>query len=162
MQVRTWKVWKRWLGVRKGAIVRIPRPINPVLATISLAVQRVYGSLDNPYTSTITFLLTTWTLHKISMLGRSMGRWFSSTGCAADGSEEEKEEDGQSVPFKWASVLDIILDCTLVSKYLYVGVVIQASNDPTVTAVQALQGLLAAVTLNRALIAVHYPCREET
>ena len=72
------------------------------------------------------------------------------------------------------------------SKFLYTGVVIQVranmykhllslfatestwdwlsqiENDATITAVQALSGLLAAVTLNRALIAVHFPQREET
>jgi hypothetical protein len=86
-----------------------------VLASISLAVQRIYGSLDNPYTSTITFLMVTWTLHKISMLERSMNRFYSSSSSGLP----------VSVPFKWASILDILLDCVLVSKFLYTGVVIQ-------------------------------------
>lgn len=38
----------------------------------------------------------------------------------------------------------------------------QIENDTTIMAVQALAGLLASVTLNRALIAVHFPAREET
>jgi hypothetical protein len=38
----------------------------------------------------------------------------------------------------------------------------QVENDPTLTAVQALEGVLAAVTLNRALIDVHFPDRDES
>ena len=103
-------------GAMKTALVaaskRAPKPINPVLASIALAVQRIYGSLDNPYTSIITFLMMTWTLHKISMFERSMGRYAGGGG-------------GGVVPFKFASIMDILLDCVIISKFLYTGVVIQ-------------------------------------
>jgi hypothetical protein len=39
--------------------------------------------------------------------------------------------------------------------FLYMAV--KVDNSPSITAVYALEGLLAAVTLNRALIAVHFP-----
>lgn len=113
-QTKTWKWWKRLLGIR--ATVKSPRPINPVLASIALAVQRIYGSLDNPYTTTITFLMMTWTLHKISMMERSMSTCQAGKGQGP-------------VHFKWASILDILLDCVLVSKFLYTGVVIQVRES---------------------------------
>jgi hypothetical protein len=43
------------------------KPINPVLASIVLAVQRTYGTVDNTYTLTLVFLMLTWTLHMMSM-----------------------------------------------------------------------------------------------
>ena len=121
-QVKTWVWWKRLLlganfqTTSTQSVSRAPRPINPVLGSISVAVQRIYGSLDNPYTSTITFLLVTWTLHKISMMERSMARYYDTNNQA------------NKVPFKWASILDILLDCVLVSKFLYAGVVIQVCD----------------------------------
>ena len=186
-KVKSWTWWKKLLLGANFQVTstpsasRAPRPINPVLGSISLAVQRIYGSLDNPYTSTITFLLVTWTLHKISMMERSMTRYYVGS-CNSNSSQGAQPNP---VPFKWASILDILLDCVLVSKFLYAGVVIQVratlqpqsmqivcdadfllatqiENDATITAVQALAGLLAAVTLNRALIAVHFPVRDET
>jgi hypothetical protein len=133
---------------------KVPKPINPILAAISLAVQRIYGSVDNPYTSTITFLMLTWTMHKISMFDRSMVQYaFSSPQPKFAGVSKALPP----MPFRWAGVLDVILDCFLISTFLYSGVVIQVENAPSITAVHALEGLLAAVTLNRALIAVHFP-----
>ncbi len=37
----------------------------------------------------------------------------------------------------------------------------QMENDPSITAIQAVQGLLAAATLNRALLAVHFPLEKK-
>ncbi len=120
VQTKTWGWWKRLLGVK--VTHRTPKPINPVLASISLAVQRIYGSLDNPYTSTITFLMMTWTLHKISMMERSMTKYHHHHPLQM---APFKQASLSVVPFKWASILDILLDCVLVSKFLYTGVVIQ-------------------------------------
>ena len=144
-QTKTWKWWKRLLGHPTASHIKTPKPINPVLASISLAVQRIYGSIDNPYTITITFLMVTWTLHKISMLERSMSKFHAL--------KANNNGKGYSVPFKWASILDILLDCVLVSKYLYAGVVIQASLTPHYNAciAKALYfiSLLLCVMMNR-------------
>jgi hypothetical protein len=72
-----------------------------VLASITVAVQRIYCTVDNPYTPTTTFLMLTWTLHKISMFERS------------------------PAAFSWARASDILFDCFLLSALLYTGVVIQ-------------------------------------
>jgi hypothetical protein len=81
---------------------RTSKPINPVLVSIGVAVQRIYCSVDNPYTPTIAFLMLTWTLHKISV--------FERLGSANRG---------------WLRALDILYDCFLLSVLMYTGVVVQ-------------------------------------
>ena len=191
-QIRTWSSWRQLLGIADAPFGRrssVPKPINPVLASISLAVQRIYGTTDNPYTWVISFLMLTWTMHKISMFDRSMKQYHYYMYCVQDKRPPPPVAQPPSVPFRWASVLDIVMDCFIISRFLYVGVVIQVlpityavfeninkahpllisfgantqvENDPTLTAVQALEGVLAAVTLNRALIDVHFPDRDES
>lgn len=119
-------------GGSSGGGARVPRPVNPVLASISLAVQRIYSSLDNPYTPTISFLMLTWTLHKISMLERSMevaaARLVarSNPSPTQEGSGALRGGGGVGgVPLRWAGIVDILLDCVLVSCFLYTGMVIQ-------------------------------------
>ena len=97
-------------------------PVNPMLACIAAAVQRVYGSAENPYSQTIAFMMLTWSLHKTSMLGRKS--WPGST---ADSTE------GSSWSWLWESVhwwrgIDILADCLLISIMLYAGVMGQAST----------------------------------
>jgi hypothetical protein len=70
-----------------------------------VAVQRIYGTVDNPYTPTIAFLMLTWVLHKISVFDR-MVRAGTSTSSSL-------------------RALDIFLDCLVLSLLLFVGVVIQ-------------------------------------
>ena len=67
-------------------------------------------------------MMATWTLHKISMLERSMGRYYKNKGSLHAVADKEL---WTKAPFKWASILDIIFDCILVSKFLYIGVVMQ-------------------------------------
>lgn len=148
-QLRTWRPWNaRWTGghrskpphilptestatttittttiSRSGG--RTPKPINPVLASIALAVQRIYGSVDNPYTSTITFLMLTWTMHKISMFDRSMRMYAPLLGHASFPLSPQAPAEMGSVPFRWAGICDIVLDCFMVSTFLYAGVVVQ-------------------------------------
>ncbi len=81
------------------------KPINPVLASITVAVHRIFGSADNPYTPIISFLMLTWTLHKISVFERMGGKSGIGGG--------------------WLRAVDIILDCLLLSAMLYAGVVVQ-------------------------------------
>lgn len=49
-----------WFGNGRRA-----NPVNPMLACIWLAVQRVYGSAENPYSSILFFLMLTWLLRKV-------------------------------------------------------------------------------------------------
>ena len=161
-QGRTWWQHEDSRGVK---------PINPILASISLAVQRIYGSMDNPYTGILSFLMLTWTMHKISVFERVMSVGHCQAGKHAG-----------AAPFLWGKVWDILWDCVMLSAMLYTGVVIQVGvfflactwpsvfdflplhaqveNDPTITVVQVMQGLLTSATINRALLAVHFPSRD--
>lgn len=89
------------------------KPINPVLACISLAVQRIYGSMDNPYTGILAFLMLTWTVHKLSIFERIMAVKTLSAPVDAE------------PPFLWGRFLDLLLDCFVLSIMLYTGIVIQ-------------------------------------
>ena len=80
------------------------KPINPVLACIVLAVQRIYGTVDNTYTLTLVFLMLTWTLHKMSMFKRA--------------SDNHRAQ--------WA--LDVCLDCVMLSTLIYTGIMTQARS----------------------------------
>ncbi len=73
-----------------------------MLACIVLAVQRIYGTVDNIYTLTLVFLMLTWTLHKMSMFERASNNHRA----------------------QWA--LHICLDCVMLSTLIYTGVMIQA------------------------------------
>jgi hypothetical protein len=89
-----------------------PKPINPVLACISLGVQRIYGSAENPYTPAISFLMLTWTLHKFSMLQRITALDVRA-GVPARG-------------MQWISLtMDVIYDVFIVSNMLFTGVIVQ-------------------------------------
>jgi hypothetical protein len=110
------------------------KPINPVLASIAVAVQRIYSTVDNPYTPIVTFLMLTWTLHKISMFERSMVL-FHTSGKNITCSGEDPQSGNNSQPsktsvvvFQWARAVDILFDCFLLSMLLYTGVIIQASG----------------------------------
>jgi hypothetical protein len=96
------------------------RPVNPVLVSVTVAVQRIYCTLDNPYTSTTTFLMLTWTLHKISVFERSRNE--AAAAAAGEGGHDGEASDNDS---SWPRALDILLDCALLSTLLYVGVAIQ-------------------------------------
>lgn len=97
---------------------KMVKPINPILASISLAVQRIYSSMDNPYTGVIAFLMLTWTVHKISMFERVMHPFFFAT-------HEDVKSGVQQVPFAWGRFSDILFDCFIVAVMLYTGIVLQ-------------------------------------
>ena len=90
------------------------KPINPVLASICLAVQRIYGSMDNPYTQILAFLMLTWTIHKLSIFERQM---MLETYLCKDGTH--------GVHFAWGGFIDILFDCFVLSTMLYTGIVVQ-------------------------------------
>jgi hypothetical protein len=75
-----------------------------VLASIVLAVQRIYGTVDNTYTLTLVFLMLTGTLHKMSMFERA--------------SDNHRAQ--------WA--LDVCLDCVMLSTLIYTGIMTQARS----------------------------------
>jgi hypothetical protein len=121
-----------WFGDRRRA-----NPINPMITSISLAVQRVYGTLDNPYSLMLFFILLTWILHKISMLGHSV----------------VKRNGGDLFKMKWR-LLDIIVDCGMVCTMIYAGVFV-ALHEELFKGTFVLQGVLAAMTLNRGILPFH-------
>jgi hypothetical protein len=89
-----------------------PKPINPVLASISLGVQRIYGSVENPYTAVLAFLMLTWTLlqRSVSMLRRSLG--------------------AQPPVNVWAwNAADLVYDTFMVTNMLFSGVIIQVRDS---------------------------------
>ena len=98
-------------------------PVNPMLAAIAAAVQRVYSSAENPYSQTICFIILTWVLHKISMLNRKT--LWTYADLYEDTSLERKRSWWQQV--RWWRCVDILADCILVSVMLYAGVMGQAS-----------------------------------
>lgn len=94
---------------------RRSNPVNPMLASIAAAVQRVYSSAENPYSQTIAFIMLTWVLHKTSMLNRKT-LWPSS----ANGHENK---------INWWRCIDIMADCILISIMLYAGVMGQVLEN---------------------------------
>lgn len=114
-----------------------PKPVNAVLACLSIAVQRIYASVDNPYTVVLAFLMLTWTFHKISMHDREHGSTARSLLRS----------------LYWA---DVLFDCATISVMLYHGDIVQPDSDPSITATLVLQAILAAAVFNRALVAIHY------
>lgn len=97
-------------------------PVNPILATLCVVPLRLYGTLDNSYTTFLTFLFATRLLHKLATLGEDV-----------------------------AKGIDIVVDSVLVSLLVYTGVVPQHNNDPAVVALYLLQGLFGAQTLTRVM-----------
>jgi len=137
---------------------RRSNPVNPMLASISVAVQRVYGSVENPYSQTIFFIMLTWLFHKSSMAGRSS--WPSEMMVPSSSSflldhppPDQQKKQGR---VRWRRCIDVIMDCILLSIMLYAGVAGQADMEPSISAVQVLQTILAAMALNRALTSVHF------
>ena len=98
-------------------------PVNPMLAAIAAAVQRVYSSAENPYSQTICFIMLTWVLHKISMLNRKT--LWTYADLYEDTSLESKRSWWHQV--RWWRCVDILADCVLISVMLYAGVMGQAS-----------------------------------
>ena len=90
---------------------RRSNPVNPMLASILAAVQRIYGSIENPYSQTILFIMLAWVLHKMSMLGMRVS-----------------EQNHQPSQILWWRSMDIFADCILISVMLYAGVGGQASS----------------------------------
>jgi hypothetical protein len=121
---------------------RRANPVNPMLAAITLAVQRVYGSAENPYSTVLFFIMITWALHKVSMLGHRFQCLFG-TGQAR-----------HSIMF-WRS-MDVLADACMLSVLLYAGVLGQMQMESTTAAASLLQGILAAMTLNRAITPLHF------
>jgi hypothetical protein len=119
----------QWSGWTRSLDKRTPKPINPVLASITAAVQRIYGTVDNPYTPTTTFLMLTWTMHKISVFKRSAV--LQRLRASAKGSDPSVSSIGW-----WTRASDILFDCFLLSMLLYTGVVIQASPVPHIDRMQ--------------------------
>jgi hypothetical protein len=118
---------------------RRANPVNPMLAAICMAVQRVYGSVENPYSAVLFFIMLAWALHKVSMLGYR---------CRHDHAHSEWER-------VWRSV-DCLMDGVLLSLLLYAGVVGQMQMESTTASAVLLQGILAALTLNKALSPLHF------
>lgn len=125
-------------GAAAAAAAAPPRPVNAVLACLSVAVQRIYVSVDNPYTLVLAFLMLAWTFHKISM------------------HERRDPQDRASSLLRSLYWLDVIFDCATISVMLYYGDVVQPESDPSITATLVLQAILAAAVFNRALISIHY------
>jgi hypothetical protein len=116
-------------------------PVNPMLAGIYLAVQRVYGSVENPYSEVLFFVMLTWALHKVSML------------CYR--SRQRPNNTLYTKERVWRS-LDCIMDGILLSLLLYAGAVGQMQMESTTASAALLQGMLAAMTLNKALSPLHF------
>jgi hypothetical protein len=94
-----------------------PKPINPVLASILLGVQRIYGSVENPYTAVLAFLMLTWTLHKFSIFQRSVSVLRQSLGA-------------QPPVNVWAwNAADLVYDTFMVTNMLFSGVIIQVRDS---------------------------------
>lgn len=83
-------------------------PVNPILASMAISVQRVYGSAENPYSQTVLFMVLTWLLHKISVM--NVKAWM------------KNELKGGFVEVRWWRCLDVVADCLLISVMLYAGV----------------------------------------
>lgn len=119
---------------------RRSNPVNPMLASIWLAVQRVYGSAENPYSVVLYFIMFTWSVHKASVLvhrmqfavGESPNSWL------------------------WWRSLDLLVDFSVLSLLLFAGVIGQMQMETCNAALYVLQGLLAAMTLNRAVMPLHF------
>lgn len=90
---------------------RRANPINPMMAAIAAAVQRVYASAENPYSQTIFFIMLTWVLHKISMLNRKTLWPFL-----------EENDSSIMTAAPWWRCADILADCILISIMMYAGV----------------------------------------
>ena len=110
--------------------------VNPMLASIWMAVQRVYGSAENPYSAVLFFIMLTWTLHKISILVYRC--------------------EMANFAVQWWRSVDIMADCVLLSVLAYAGVVGQMQMESSNAVVNVLQGLLAGMTLNRAVMPLHF------
>lgn len=123
-------------------------PVNPMLASISAAVQRVYGSAENPYSLILSFIMLTWALHKMSILGRywPCGAICQDTSCCQIDSNQKpsrrtlfakdyfssmssssshsnsREQQPWYMQIRWWRGVDILADCILLSIMLYAGV----------------------------------------
>jgi hypothetical protein len=107
----------------KNDSTRTPKPINPVLVSITLAIQRIYGTAETPYTPIIVFLMLTWTMHKISVFERSVMMFRDHHATAAAVLPGQPRLQVHS--FHWARAIDIMSDCFMISMLLYTGVIIQ-------------------------------------
>lgn len=130
-----------WFGNGRRA-----NPVNPMIAAIFLAVQRVYGSVENPYSLVLFFVMLTWALHKVSMLVHRV-------------SGGKVHED--AVEAVILRSMDALVDCILLSMLLYSGAVGQMQMESTIAASNVLQGILAAMTLNRAVLPLHIAQRNK-
>jgi hypothetical protein len=126
-------------GDRKRA-----NPINPMITSISAAVQRVYGTADNPYMLILFFIMLTWTFHKISMLGYSV----------------EYRHGGDIFGRKWR-LLDVIMDLAVLCLMVYAGVFVTV-HEELFRGAFVLQGVLAALTLNKGILPLHILYLETT
>ena len=111
--------FQHYVFVRHG----MDSPVNPVLATLCVVSLRLHGSLDNSYTTLLTFLIATRLLHKLSTY--------------------------DCTPMRG---VDILFDSALVTMLIFTGLVPQHNNDPTVVALYVLQGAYAAQGLNRVML----------
>ncbi len=57
---------------------------------------------------------------------------------------------------RWWRCADVLADCLLLSAMLYSGAMGQVEVESSIAAVQVLQGILAAMALNRALTSIHF------
>lgn len=96
--------------------------VNPILASIGITVQRVYGSAENPYSQTLTFMMLVWLLHKMSVLNAKA--WLA---------------ESLSAKKQWWRWVDIAADCTLLSVMLYAGALGQVGAVLFADAIRAMR-----------------------
>lgn len=121
--------------------MRMDSPVNPILSTLCVVPLRLYGTLDNPYTTVLTFLLATRLLNKLFN--------YSDTGV-----EKCQEKRGMLWP-----ALDIAVDCIVVTILVYFGIVPQSNHDPAIVALYMLEGFFGALALN--LVVLELESRHE-
>ena len=114
-----YRVWKGD-GVRAN-------PVNPMLGSITAAVLRVYGSMENPYSAILFVLMLTWLFHKISMACSHLDPWRT---------------------------VDVLVDAVLLSVLLACGAVSYEDVQGTAAACTLLQGLFAAMVVNKGINSV--------
>lgn len=127
-------------------------PVNPILSSIAICIQRIYGSAENPYSQTIIFMMLTWLMHKISVMNAKA--WIAKEG-------RTSPQQQQLLTVRWWRCADVLADGAFLAVMLYAGVIAAVGGDhraaePSISAVQVVQGVLACMALNRALTSVHF------
>lgn len=122
-----------WLGDGRRA-----NAVNPMLACIWIAVQKVYGSAENPYSAVLFFVMLTWALHKMSVLCHKLLSGIAKGSVA------------------WIRGFDVMVDSAVLCILVYSGCMGQMQMESSNAAISLLQGILAAMMLNRAVMPLNF------